>query len=213
MPIRHSMDPFQIFADLADSSAYGLLRSSVLHELATQIDYVLTQLELKAVGTAPVVAGAAEFLKLLESHRIPFGVVTNNSQSAVDLFARTRLPMMLGAPVIGRQPLRPDLLKPNPWGLRTLAATLGEQIGRTTWLVGDSLADVLAGQEAGCSIVGMGSTTTKYTRLVGLLGEGAVVRDYSPLTRVLTSVGHARPRLVQPQAVAPRSRADRCGMT
>lgn len=161
------------------------LDSSLAIELASRLDDLLTRIEIQAVPNAPIVPGFARFLEALGRRRIPFGVVTNNSASAVSLFANTRQPELIDIATLGRRATRPDLLKPNPWGVTSLSSRLGQRVGKTTWLIGDSTADVHAGLEAGCTVIGMGSADHKFLRLARLLGEDSVVHDYEELTQRL----------------------------
>jgi phosphoglycolate phosphatase-like HAD superfamily hydrolase len=66
--------------------------------------------------------------------------------------------------VIGREPFRPDLMKPDPHVLRTAAAVLGVKPSETV-MIGDSVSDVAAARLLAAKVVGYGKNPRRADEL------------------------------------------------
>lgn len=142
--------------------------------LLSGIDALLTEVELRAADTAPLVAGAEEVITGWVDADRPLAVVTNNSPACVGRLARRCLPALAEVPVIGRDPRRTERAKPDPRGIHLALSLLGRDApvdASSAVMVGDSLSDLAAARAAGCRFVGMGPTAAKRSRLRGAPGE------------------------------------------
>lgn len=156
--------------------------------LVEEIGALLTEVELRAADTAPLVAGAEEVVTGWVTAGRPVAVVTNNCPACVGRLARRCLPALAQVPVVGRDPRHPDWAKPDPGGVRQALIRLGRVAPtetRSAVMVGDSLSDLAAARAAGCRFIGMGSTPTKRTRLEAAVSSGAVVTDFHELRMCL----------------------------
>jgi len=167
--------------------------------LVEEIDALLTEVELRAAETSPLVAGAEEVITRWVTEGRPVAVVTNNSPACVGRLAQRCLPALAQVPVVGRDPQHPDHAKPDPWGIHRALSLLDpdllgpdllgpELVGPdapidpgSALMVGDSLSDVEAARAAGCGFLGMGSTPAKRARLAAAVSSGAVVADFHEL--------------------------------
>ncbi|MFN3712831.1 MAG: HAD-IA family hydrolase [Alcanivoracaceae bacterium] len=103
------------------------------------------------VGTT-LFAGMATILDRLDSHRIPWGIVTNKP-------ARFTVPLLAGLNLNGRvgPVICPDHVaerKPHPEGLLKAAAMVGAEPARCVY-VGDHDRDIAAGRNAGMKTIGV----------------------------------------------------------
>lgn len=157
--------------------------------LVEEIDALLTEVELRAAETAPLVAGAEEVITRWVTEGRPVAVVTNNSPACVGRLAQRCLPALAQVPVVGRDPQHPDHAKPDPWGIHRALSLLGPDLlgpgassdPGSALMVGDSLTDLQAARAAGCGFLGMGSTPAKRARLGAAVSPGGVVTDFHEL--------------------------------
>jgi phosphoglycolate phosphatase-like HAD superfamily hydrolase len=136
--------------------------------------------EVDAAGRCLPTAGAHEFLALCQASSKPVAIVSNNAAAAVQAYVdRHGLASVVRA-VVGREPARPDLMKPNPHMLG-VACDLLDVSPRTTVMVGDSISDVAAAHAVTAKAVGYGKTPQ---RAIVLRQAGAddVIESMSELT-------------------------------
>jgi phosphoglycolate phosphatase len=98
-------------------------------------------------------AGVAGLLHSAAAAGVPVVVVTNNAPEAARAFLDRHGLCDLVHAVIGRDPERPDLMKPDP-ALIDQAAALLDTDPASAVLIGDSVTDVQAGHARGVRVIG-----------------------------------------------------------
>jgi phosphoglycolate phosphatase len=134
-------------------------------DLLAEADGLLTAEEVSAARTAEPTLHAAELVHALAWHRVPVAVVTNNSALAVHEYLERRgLAAHFGSHIHGREPGRPDLMKPHPHCLRQALAAL-DAPGPVCVMLGDEPRDLNAARSANVSFVGYARNRRKALRL------------------------------------------------
>lgn len=128
-----------------------------------QLDAVEERLcaeELLAARTSEPTAFAREAIVAAHSAGLRLVVVSNNSAGAIRLYlTRQRLDRYFDA-IVGRVPMRPDLMKPNPQPVLKAAQDAGTSPGECA-LIGDSLTDIHAGQAADVPVIALANRPRK----------------------------------------------------
>ncbi len=88
------------------------------------------------------------------------GILSNNSLEAVSKFMEKMAADQRLGPVVGRPFARPDLMKPNPYGLDRTLKALGVQ-GEKVVFIGDSTSDIEVAQSRGVHSVGFANKPGK----------------------------------------------------
>ncbi|MFD7021823.1 HAD family hydrolase [Promicromonospora sukumoe] len=105
-------------------------------------------------------------------------IVSNNAESAIDAHIRRHGLGTRVYDVIGRPPMRPDLMKPHPHIVKlALEATWANT--RSTVLIGDSVSDIEVAQAAGIRSIGYAKTAGRGDELQRA-GADALVQDITP---------------------------------
>lgn len=132
--LTRAMRAFALDPENADAKA-GLVRQFAVHYRDCLGD---------GVKAYP---GMVELLEQLRGDGMPLGMVTNKPRE----FAAPLLEVLRLAPLFSVTLCGDDLprRKPDPLPVITAASALGLSAG-STWMVGDSLADVQSANEAGC---------------------------------------------------------------
>jgi len=108
--------------------------------------------------------GAHAFLAACLARGIPVAIVSNNSADAIAAYMiRHELQGTVEA-IVGREPSRPDLMKPDPHALRVASDALGVSPSHTV-MVGDSLSDVTAARSVSARVVGYGKNPRRAIEL------------------------------------------------
>lgn len=132
--LTRAMHAFALDSEDADAKA-GLVRRFGVHYRDGLAD---------GVSAYP---GMVELLQRLRDDDMPLGMVTNKPREfAMPLLESLQLAPLFSATICGDDLPR---CKPDPLPVVTAAAALGVAPG-STWMVGDSLADVRAANDAGC---------------------------------------------------------------
>ena len=124
-------DPLEILRRAGTSS----------ENILASVEYALVDAEVQAVRCSTRTPGGVESVRAcLDGGRL-VGVVSNNSASAIaEFFMGDDLAERIW-PIVGREPLRPDLMKPNPWPL--IGALNQLQVApRDALFVGDTSTDL-----------------------------------------------------------------------
>jgi phosphoglycolate phosphatase-like HAD superfamily hydrolase len=111
----------------------------------------LIRAEIEAVHLSVPNAVGVAALRSWHAEGKSIGIVSNNSDSAVEIFLdRFRLRSIVSV-IVGRAFRHPELMKPHPWPLHEAAARLNSDPLETI-LIGDSLTDIEAAKRAamGC---------------------------------------------------------------
>ncbi|WP_152192462.1 HAD family hydrolase [Georgenia satyanarayanai] len=158
-------------------------------ELATQTDHVqllrrvaelnpqagrtveqwCTEREVAAAATAPLAPGAEAFVAACLGRGAAVAVVTNNAPAAATAVLSRGGAALAELPVHGRDPERPDRLKPSPHALLA-AAGAAVVAPADAVMVGDSPSDVHAATAAGMACIGL---SPEPERRAELLAAGA----------------------------------------
>ncbi|MGW0603124.1 HAD family hydrolase [Streptomyces sp. NPDC002640] len=164
----------------------------VVHQLSARagegvldaVEAALTAAEVRAVAVAGApTTGAAEALHAAQASGRRVAVVSNNSAECVRAYLDARgLAEAVGA-VVGRPPLRPNLMKPSPHLLLEAAALLSTPAERTV-LIGDSVTDVLAARAAMSGSIGYANKAGKDESL-RTAGADVVVLTMAAVARAL----------------------------
>ncbi|TWD79998.1 phosphoglycolate phosphatase [Kribbella amoyensis] len=126
-----------------------------------EAERIAVEAEVEAARTAPVTAGAAEFLDACTTARLPITVVSNNAAPAIDLFLQRHGFVAKVGEVVGRPFARPESMKPSPRMIEHLA------VDPAGWvMIGDSASDVEFARRIGAgAAIGYAKTPRHHDRL------------------------------------------------
>lgn len=164
---------------------HGMLRHFAGHELAAELEGLLSQGEEIAAVSARPTPGAEDFVRLVAGSRL-VAVTTNNSPVAVQKYLESRdLGRYFGVDIFGRT-ADATLMKPHPDCLLRAVDAMGVPAERCLML-GDSAPDAEAAARAGVPFLGYAESDGQ-DRVARLIEAGAewVVVGMSPL---LAAVG------------------------
>ena len=148
-------------------------------EIISAVQDVLVYEERKALSRTGPIAGVRDVIAQLDKEGHVIAVVTNNGAKPVtDFLIEHHLVAFVDA-VIGRDPTRPEQLKPSPVLVERALAVLEVEPSHAVF-IGDSISDVEAGRAAGVAVVGFANKPGKYERL-RLAGADAIITDMSLL--------------------------------
>lgn len=149
-------------------------------EIISAVQDALVYEEREALSRTAPIPGVRAVIAQLHKEGHVIAVVTNNGAEPVtDFLARHDLAAVIDA-VIGRDPTRPDQLKPSPVLVERALAAVGVEPNAAVF-VGDSISDVEAGRGAGVDVVGFANKPGKYERL-RLAGARAIITNMTALT-------------------------------
>lgn len=168
-------------ATLQDHGAVLLEAGRRWPHLAETLAVMCTAAEVDGARRQPPQPGALELLAALAAHGVPVSIVTNNDPACVTEFTRRWGVSHRVRTVHGRDPARPDRLKPNPAMLLEALASAGVAAGRAV-MVGDSVSDIEAACAAGVAAVGITTDAERAARMKDI-GAVAVVPDTAALIR------------------------------
>ncbi|MFI7469980.1 HAD family hydrolase [Nonomuraea sp. NPDC049646] len=171
--VRDTSDPLEIFR----------FSASLGEELNRLAHRVLTDLEIKAVGTARPTPGTADLIKHAQNRGISVGIASNNSAMAVAAFLDHQGLAGQISYVSARSEDDPSLMKPDPYLLNQALIHLNAQPASAV-LVGDSVTDIEASKLAGIFAIGYANRSEKVERLA-IAGAGLIVTDMAELTASL----------------------------
>jgi phosphoglycolate phosphatase len=138
-----TLDPLDLLEWVAEACPHWL----------PDAETVVTAGEITAATTAPPTPGSGAFLEACDATGHPVAVVSNNAGGAVTAHLERRGLRHLVRHVQGRDPSDPRLMKPDPHAVHAALAALGRAPSEAV-LIGDSRADVAAGQAAGVPVIG-----------------------------------------------------------
>jgi phosphoglycolate phosphatase len=112
-----------------------------------EVDDLLIAAEVRAIASSIAnedgLAALGSFIRIGKC----VGIVSNNSERAIQVFLAQHGLDNTGLLVVGRPYGRPELMKPNPWALMHALARLATAAERSVF-IGDSLSDIEAAQAA-----------------------------------------------------------------
>lgn len=134
-------------------------------DLLAQVEEECLASEVAAARISAPTDGASDFLARCRSSDKPVVIVSNNAAEAIDVYlGRFHIRGMVRG-VVGRQPQRPDLMKPHP-SLLKAAVELTGYSKQHCLMIGDSVTDVEAARTEGISALGFGKTPRRHNELL-----------------------------------------------
>jgi HAD superfamily hydrolase (TIGR01549 family) len=170
---------------LARELGYDLSEATIE---ALQRDHEAAYLE--TVDTIRALPGARELLMTLSRENVPWAIATSGARSSAERAMRV-LEVPLDAPVLTRNEVAHA--KPNPDLFVAAAAALGVQ-PQATFVVGDSLWDLLGAKRAGALGVGLLSGGYGRSELV----EAGAYRVYNDPADLLSHLDELGLRVARP---------------
>lgn len=138
--------------------------------LLSYADGLISYYERRYALDCEPVEGAVECLEKLHREGFGVGIVTNNSESCVNQFIKTRL--SFSPPVVGRNVGAMEKMKPRAFPIIELASFFGCGTDRIL-LIGDSLQDYYCSVNSGCRFAAMAQREGKTEKFLeaGLLDD------------------------------------------
>ncbi|MCX5198011.1 HAD family hydrolase [Streptomyces sp. NBC_00249] len=155
------------------------------HDLpaVTELEAMLTSLEVAAVDLADPTPHADEVIKALRNGSRRLAAVSNNSTSALQRYFATRGLDQYVAPLIGREPARLRQMKPDPHMVFLALDAHAVEPGRAV-LIGDSVTDIQAARAAGVLSIGYANKPGKAEALTHA-GATVVIEDMADLLNAI----------------------------
>ncbi|MGL5829635.1 MAG: HAD family hydrolase [Angustibacter sp.] len=146
------------------------------------VEAACTDAEVNAAQVSVPTPGAHELLAACAYRRQPVVVVSNNNAVAVATFLAAQEWQALVAGIVGRDPARPDLLKPHPHLVR-LALESVEAHPQDALLIGDSVGDIDAARRAGGVVAIAFASRPSKTATLAQASPDALIDQLAVLTR------------------------------
>lgn len=173
-------DAFDVFEEiLLQTTAQSNARQQALMDA----NHILTCAEIEAIRTAEPVKGFVEIFPTILKAGMPIGVATNNSSPCVQAYIKRYFPQA-DLPIVGRNGLHPEWMKPNPWSIFTVLQEMRCDAEHAV-LIGDTQRDYDAALNAGCQFIGLASTKVKEQRLSQVLTNQKMVHDFDELLHII----------------------------
>lgn len=137
------------------------------------VEHACIEAEIEAARVSKPTPGALDFLHSCAHVGKPVVIVSNNAADAVLTFLNRYDATNLVSGIVGRQPRRPDLLKPHP-SLVLAALDLVQMPADDGVLIGDSVTDVEVARRTGVRSIGYAKNAARGRELVEA-GADAVV--------------------------------------
>lgn len=128
--------------------------------LVPKIEDALRTAELIAVTGAAPTPYSSEVLIAAKHVRLSTAIVSNNSAPAIEAYITAHGLNGYISLIVGREPYRPDRMKPDPRSVETAVRRFKAK-PQETLLVGDSIADIIASQSAGVRAIGFANKPDK----------------------------------------------------
>lgn len=153
--------------DIATTSDHlAVLRWAGVHapEVLADVEAACTSAEVESARACIPTPGAHALLATLHEAEVLVAIVSNNAEPAIDTYIRRHQLGTRVYDVIGRPPMRPDLMKPHPHIVKlALEATWAN--ARSTVLIGDSVSDIEVAQATGIRSIGYAKTQQRGAEL------------------------------------------------
>jgi HAD superfamily hydrolase (TIGR01509 family) len=178
--VRDPTDPVRILADVARA-----LGDSPDDHRVAELDKLLTDNEVHAVGTARPTGHADKLVRRLVARGVRVAVTTNNSAAAAARYLDLRgLTGCFTGHVYGR-PADPRLMKPHPHCVEEAVCGLGARPAECL-MIGDSPYDFRAATAAGVPFLGYAPRLAAWRRLA----DADVVHLVASLAPVFDAAAH-----------------------
>ncbi|MEQ7128176.1 HAD family hydrolase [Actinopolymorpha sp. B11F2] len=152
-------------------------------DMMTEIEDFLREAELRAVADALPTPDAADTMLACHEAGRPLGIVSNNSAPAIEAFLDAHGLSHLVLAVVGRKPIRPDLMKPHPDPVSRVLAILDTPASDCV-LVGDSLTDIEVAHATGVRSIGYIRSPSRRRALLAAL-PNAVTQSMATLAAAI----------------------------
>ncbi|MFI2490154.1 HAD family hydrolase [Promicromonospora kroppenstedtii] len=153
--------------DIATTSDHlAVLRWAGVHapDALADVEAACTSAEVESAHACVPTPGAHALLEALYESEILVVIVSNNGESAIDTYIRRHQLGTRVYDVVGRPPMRPDLMKPDPYIIKlALEATWANT--RSTVLIGDSVSDIEVAVTTGIRSIGYAKTPRRGAEL------------------------------------------------
>ncbi|GAA6527418.1 HAD family hydrolase [Intrasporangium sp. DVR] len=116
--------------------------------------------EIAAARISEPTAGALDFLRWCQEQGKPVVMVSNNAAEAITTYLHRFEATSLVRGIVGREPRRPDLLKPHP-SLVLAALELAQAEPAQAVLIGDSVTDIEGARATGVPSIGYAKTPAR----------------------------------------------------
>lgn len=180
---------FPLGCDAFDSFYYANsanLDLSIKQELLLKINEIIVKAEIEAISSGVLIDGFYDFLEYSKKTNISIGIASNNSKECINEFKKKYCPD-LTVPIVGRNPLRPDLMKPNPIMLNQICTMLSCD-NKDIVFIGDNIRDYQCALNFGVDFIALTSTNKDYEQIIksGLtIKKVDIVRNFFELMSLL----------------------------
>ena len=116
--------------------------------------------EIAAARISEPTAGALDLLRWCRQQGKPVVIVSNNAADAITTYLHRFEATSLVRGIVGREPRRPDLLKPHP-SLVLAALELAQAEPAHAVLIGDSVTDIEVARATGVPSIGYAKTPAR----------------------------------------------------
>jgi phosphoglycolate phosphatase len=120
--------------------------------------------EIAAARVSEPTAGAVDFLRWCQQQGKSVVIVSNNAADAITTYLNRFDATSLVRGIVGREPRRPELLKPHP-SLVLAALDLAQVLPKDAALIGDSVTDIEVARTTSVSAIGYAKTSARAQRL------------------------------------------------
>ena len=179
---------FPVTLDLFDSFNYvsEFAKPHQKQELLLSLDEIITEVETEALESGIIIAGFYEFLDFAKSENICIGIASNNSEKCIREFLNKYCDY-IDIPVAGRDPLHPELMKPDSYILEKICNKM-ECTNKDVVFIGDNIRDYECAKKYDTDFIALTPTSKKYERIVenGLdVNRINIVKDFFELIALL----------------------------
>jgi len=162
---------------------HRILRSADLLGVFPLLERRMAEEEIEAASKAEPTFGAAKFAELMHRSGRLLAITTNNAPEAVDSYLKAHgLKDLFGPRIFGRRTDDPRWMKPHPDCLDRAVKELGVTRDRCL-MIGDSVMDAQAADEAGIPFLGYARNEERSRRLRdgapaphGVIGMGPLIQ-------------------------------------
>ena len=175
-------DVFDAFSCVLEAG----LRAEDRERLLNEVDAIITEEELSALESGIVIDGFRDFLRRAKEENIAVGIASNNSAECIRHFLDTHAEGF-DIPVVGREALHPELMKPHPHSLEQICAFLDCTADGIVF-IGDNIRDYRCAENFGAEFIALTPTTAKRERIIanGLDTDRVkIVTDFTELIKLL----------------------------
>ncbi|MBT2210323.1 HAD family hydrolase [Actinomadura sp. NEAU-AAG7] len=179
--LKRGPDPLQLVRWTAENAP----------RLLPTVEQALAQAECRATESAVPTPHADDLIRVTAKSGCPVVMVSNNSAQAIAQYLKTHELAQHVNSVIGRDPLRPDRMKPDPWPVLQAASAAGARPSRCL-LVGDSPTDIEAARKAGAASIGYAKRESRVRELSDA-GADIVIESMALVAEAAGSLRGVRP--------------------